>query len=104
MATSPLWLRFGDVKRYRRRRPAPTRGTRKAANRPRRARRRGPGGPGVSPPLDDGPHPALQLRLAIVLSDPHPLADLRFLRPHEDLTPLLTCISLKPGPSAGTFF
>src|SRR5829696_8681834 len=37
-ATSPLWLRFGDVKCYRTPRPAPTRGTRTAAECRRRAR------------------------------------------------------------------
>ena len=40
----------------------------------------------VSPPLGDGPLPAPQLRLAMILSYPHPLADLRFLGSHVDLT------------------
>src|SRR5215211_76915 len=56
-------------------RPSPTRGTRTTANCHRRARhrvrcRRG------SPSLGDGPLLAPQARCAMVLFDPHPLADL----------------------------
>ena len=41
----------------------------------------------VSPSLGDGPLLAPQVHLAMGLSDPHPLADLRFFGLHEDLTP-----------------
>src|SRR5215208_4665688 len=36
----------------------------------------------VAPPVCDGPLPGPEVCLAMVLSDPHPLADLRFFGPH----------------------
>ena len=40
---------------------------------------------GVAPPLGDNPLPAPKVDLAMVLFDPHPLADMRLFWPHEDL-------------------
>src|SRR5215203_1303148 len=55
---------------------------------------------GVSPPVRDSPLLAPKVCLAMVVADPHPLADLRFFGPHDDLP----STSPKAGLSAGTFW